>query len=54
MRQAQTAKILRIHISESERYQGQPLYEVTNLARIFLGANTNQKRDLAVLSTPLT
>lgn len=27
MRQAQTAKILRIHISESERYQGRPLYE---------------------------
>jgi len=27
VRQAQTAKILRIHISESERYQGQPLYE---------------------------
>ena len=27
MRQAQRAKILRIHISESERYQGQPLYE---------------------------
>ena len=27
MRQAQRAKILRIHISESERYQGQPLHE---------------------------
>ncbi len=27
MRQLQTAKILRIHISESDRYQGQPLYE---------------------------
>jgi uncharacterized protein len=27
MRQAQAAKILRIHISESDRYQGKPLYE---------------------------
>ena len=27
MRQVQTAKILRIHISESDRYQGKPLYE---------------------------
>ena len=27
MRQAQSAKILRIHISESDRYQGKPLYE---------------------------
>ncbi len=27
MGRVQTAKILRIHISESERYQGQPLYE---------------------------
>ena len=27
MRQVQTAKILRIHISESDRNQGKPLYE---------------------------
>lgn len=27
MRQAQTAEILRIHISESDRHQGKPLYE---------------------------
>lgn len=27
MRQTQTAKLLRIHISESDRYQGKPLYE---------------------------
>lgn len=27
MRQAQTANLLRIHISESDRYQGKPLYE---------------------------
>lgn len=27
MRPAQTAKILRIHISESDRYEGKPLYE---------------------------
>ena len=27
MRQLQTAKILRIHISESDRYRGKPLYE---------------------------
>ncbi len=27
MRQVQTAKILRIHISESDRYHGKPLYE---------------------------
>jgi uncharacterized protein len=27
MRQSQPAKILRIHISESDRYQGKPLYE---------------------------
>jgi PII-like signaling protein len=27
MRQTQTAKILRIHISESDRYRGKPLYE---------------------------
>ena len=27
MRQVRTAKILRIHISESDRYQGKPLYE---------------------------
>jgi hypothetical protein len=27
MRQVQTAKILRIHISESDRYQGKPLFE---------------------------
>ncbi len=27
MRQAQTANLLRIHISESNRYQGKPLYE---------------------------
>lgn len=28
MRTAQPAKILRIHISESDRYRGKPLYEV--------------------------
>jgi uncharacterized protein len=28
MRPAQPAKILRIHISESDRYRGKPLYEV--------------------------
>src|SRR5260370_20140176 len=27
MRQVQTAKILRIHISESDRYHGKPLFE---------------------------
>ena len=27
MRQTQPAKILRIHISEGDRYQGKPLYE---------------------------
>src|SRR5215475_5696505 len=27
MRQARPAEILRIHISESDRYQGKPLYE---------------------------
>lgn len=27
MSQAYTAKLLRIHISESDRYQGKPLYE---------------------------
>ena len=27
MQQAQPAEILRIHISESDRYQGKPLYE---------------------------
>ena len=27
MRQTEAAKILRIHISESDRYQGKPLYE---------------------------
>jgi len=27
MRQAQTASLLRIHIWESDRYQGKPLYE---------------------------
>ena len=27
MRQAQTASLLRIHISESDRYEGKPLYE---------------------------
>ena len=28
MQQAQPAEILRIHISESDRHQGKPLYEV--------------------------
>jgi uncharacterized protein len=28
MRQAQPAEILRIHISESDRHEGKPLYEV--------------------------
>ena len=27
MRQAQAAEILRVHISEADRYQGKPLYE---------------------------
>ena len=27
MRQAESAEILRIHISESDRYRGEPLYE---------------------------
>jgi PII-like signaling protein len=27
MQQAQAAEILRIHIAESDRYQGKPLYE---------------------------